>query len=209
MSLKISRQKLPNNYFQSSDVLQLAQDLLGKILYTNFNNQLTSGIIVETEAYAGITDKASHAYGGKRTKRTETMYASGGCAYVYLCYGMHHMFNVVTNVEGVPHAVLIRAVQPLDGIDIMLRRRNLKNISNRLTAGPGILSQAMGISVHISGQSLLDKQIWIENNRENNNPLMDLKIISSPRVGVQYAGKDVNNLWRFQVANTSWVSPAR
>ena len=135
------------------------------------------------------------------------MYGKGGSAYVYLCYGIHRLFNVVTNVEGVPHAVLIRAVQPLDGIDIMLRRRNLKNISNRLTAGPGILSQAMGISVHISGQSLLEKQIWIE-NRGNNNPLKDFNIISNPRVGVQYAGEDASNPWRFQVENSPWVSPA-
>ena len=199
--------KLSADFYKRDDVLLISRELLGKVLCTHFHGKLTSGIIVETEAYGGITDKASHAYGGRRTKRTETMYSSGGTAYVYLCYGIHRLFNVITNVEGVPHAVLIRAVQPLDGIEIMLKRRNLKNISNRLTAGPGILSQAMGISVHISGQSLLDKQIWIE-NRENNNLLMDLKIISSPRVGVQYAREDANNLWRFQVANTSWVSPA-
>ena len=199
--------KLTLDFYQRDNVVIISKELLGKALFTNFNNEITAGIIVETEAYAGITDKASHAYGGKRTKRTETMYAAGGCAYVYLCYGMHHMFNVVTNVEGVPHAVLIRAVQPLDGIDIMLRRRNLENISNRLTAGPGILSQAMGISIHISGKSLLDKQIWIE-NRDNNNPLKDFKIISSPRVGVQYAGKDASNPWRFQIENSPWVSPA-
>ena len=199
--------KLSADFYQRDDVLLISRELLGKVLCTNFHNKLTSGIIVETEAYGGITDKASHAYGGRRTKRTETMYAKGGSAYVYLCYGIHHLFNVVTNVEGVPHAVLIRAVQPLDGIDIMLRRRNLENISNRLTAGPGILSQAMGISVQISGQSLLDKQIWIE-NRENNNPLKDFNIISRLRVGVQYAGKDASNPWRFQVENSPWVSPA-
>jgi len=199
--------KLSADFYKRDNVQLISRELLGKVLCTNFHGKLTSGIIVETEAYAGGTDKASHAYGGRRTKRTETMYSSGGTAYVYLCYGIHHLFNVITNVEGVPHAVLIRAVQPLDGIDIMLRRRNLKNISNRLTAGPGILSQAMGISVHISGQSLLDKQIWIE-NRENNNPLKDFKIISSPRVGVQYAGKDASNPWRFQVENSPWVSPA-
>ena len=199
--------KLPAYFYQREDVFVISRELLGKVLCTNFHGKLTSGIIVETEAYAGVTDKASHAYGGRRTKRTDIMYTPGGTAYVYLCYGIHHLFNVVTNVEGVPHAVLIRAVQPLDGIDIMLSRRNLKNISNRLTAGPGILSQAMGISVHISGQSLLDKQIWIE-NRENNNPLKDFNIISSPRVGVQYAGKDASNPWRFQVENNPWVSPA-
>ena len=199
--------KLSADFYQRDDVLLISRELLGKVLCTNFHNKLTSGIIVETEAYGGITDKASHAYEGRQTKRTEIMYTKGGTAYVYLCYGIHHLFNVVTNVEGVPHAVLIRAVQPLDGIDIMLSRRNLKNISNRLTAGPGILSQAMGISVHISGQSLLDKQMWIE-NRENNNPLKDFNIISSPRVGVQYAGKDASNPWRFQVENSPWVSPA-
>ena len=199
--------KLSADFYQRDDVLLISRELLGTVLCTQFSGNLTSGIIVETEAYAGVTDKASHAYAGKRTKRTEIMYTKGGTAYVYLCYGIHHMFNVVTNVEGVPHAVLIRSVQPLDGIDIMLQRRNLKNISNRLTAGPGILSQAMGISVHISGQSLLDKQIWIE-NRENNNPLKNFKIISSPRVGVQYAGKDVPNPWRFHVENSPWVSPA-
>ena len=199
--------KLTVEFYQQEDVLLISRALLGKVLCTNFHNKMTSGIIVETEAYGGITDKASHAYGGRRTQRTEIMYTKGGTAYVYLCYGIHHLFNVVTNVEGVPHAVLIRAVQPLDGIDIMLRRRNLENISNRLTAGPGILSQAMGISVHISGQSLLDKQIWIE-NRKNNNPLKYFKIISSPRVGVKYAGKDASNPWRFQVENSPWVSPA-
>jgi len=199
--------KLPADFYQREDLLIISRELLGKVLCTNFNGKLTSGIIVETEAYAGVTDKASHAYGGRRTKRTEIMYTPGGTAYVYLCYGIHHLFNVVTNVEGVPHAVLIRAVQPLDGIDIMLRRRNLENISNRLTAGPGILSQAMGISVHISGQSLLDKQIWIE-NRENNNPLKDFKIISSPRVGVQYAGKDASKPWRFRIKGNLWTSTA-
>jgi len=198
--------KLSADFYKRDDVLLISHELLGKVLCTNFHGKLTSGIIVETEAYAGITDKASHAYGGRRTKRTETMYASGGTVYVYLCYGIHHLFNIVTNKENIPHAILIRAIQPLDGIDIMLGRRNLKNISNRLTAGPGILSQAMGISVHISGQSLLDKQIWIE-NREKNNPLKNFKIISSPRVGVQYAGKDALNPWRFQLENSPWVSP--
>ena len=196
--------KLSAEFYQQDDVLLISRELIGKVLCTQFAGDLTSGIIVETEAYGGITDKASHAYGGRRTKRTEIMYAKGGTAYVYLCYGIHHLFNVVTNVKSVPHAVLIRAIQPLNGIEIMLRRRNMKTISNRLTAGPGILSQAMGISVQISGQSLLDKQIWIENN----NPLKDFKIISSPRVGVQYAGKDASNPWRFQIEYSTWVSPA-
>ena len=133
------------------------------------------------------------------------MYSPGGTAYVYLCYGIHHLFNVVTSLEGVPHAVLIRAIQPLDGINLMLKRRNLENISSGLTAGPGILSQAMGISILHSGQSLLDIHIWIE-NRGTKNPLKNFKIISSSRVGVQYAGKDALNPWRFRIAGNPWLS---
>ena len=115
--------KLSADFYQRDDVLLISHELLGKVLCTNFHGKLTSGIIVETEAYAGITDKASHAYGGRRTKRTKTMYASGGTAYVYLCYGIHHLFNIVTNKENIPHAVLIRAIQPRVGIDIILQRR--------------------------------------------------------------------------------------
>ena len=120
--------KLQADFYQREDVLLISRELLGKVLCTNFYGKLTSGIIVETEAYAGVTDKASHAYGGRRTKRTETMYASGGTAYVYLCYGIHHLFNIVTNKENIPHAVLIRSIQPRDGIEIMLQRRNKKKV---------------------------------------------------------------------------------
>ncbi|SVB99361.1 uncharacterized protein METZ01_LOCUS252215 [marine metagenome] len=196
--------KLLADFYQRDDVLTISRELLGKVLCTNFNGKLTTGIIIETEAYAGVNDRASHAYGGLCTKRTEILYTPGGTAYVYLCYGIHHLFNIVTNVEGVPHAVLIRAIQPLDGIDIMLKRRNLKKISKRLTAGPGILSQAMGISIQNSGKTLLDKQIWIEN--KSNQQIDNINIIPSVRVGVQYAGKDALNLWRFQIAGNPWVS---
>ena len=200
--------KLPQEFYQRENVLTISRDLLGKVLCTNFNGKLTSGIIVETEAYAGETDRASHAYGGRRTNRTETMYASGGTAYVYLCYGIHNMFNVVTNKEKNPHAVLIRAIEPIRGFDIMLKRRSLKNVSFKLTAGPGILSQAMGISVDISGQSLLDEHIWIENIHNKPIENENIKIISRPRVGIQYAGKDASNLWRFQIEGNPWVSSA-
>ena len=198
--------KLQADFYQREDVLAIRQDLLGKVLYTQFDGNLTSGIIVETEAYAGVTDQASHAYDGRRTKRTETMYLSGGAVYVYLCYGIHHLFNIVTNKENIPHAVLIRAIQPQDGIKTMLQRRNMKKVLPKLAAGPGILSKAMGISVHISGHSLLDKQIWIENS--GNNLLKDFKIISSPRVGVQYAGKDASKPWRFRIKGNLWTSTA-
>ena len=197
--------KLPADFYQREDVLVISRELLGKVLCTNFHGKLTSGIIVETEAYAGVTDKASHAYGGRRTKRTETMYAKGGSAYVYLCYGIHHLFNIVTNKENIPHAVLIRAIQPRDGIEIMLQRRNKKKVDQSLTAGPGSLTRALGITVKDSGTFLMDNLIWLEDQNIN---YTNQDILSSPRVGVQYAGKDASNPWRFQVENSPWVSPA-
>ena len=199
--------KLQADFYQEEDVLTISKKLLGKILCSKFDSNLTSGIIVETEAYSGETDRASHAYGGRRTRRTEVMYAAGGTAYIYLCYGIHHLFNVVTNRDGIPHAILIRAIEPLEGIDIMLKRRNMKKLLPRLTAGPGILSQALGISIYNSGISLLDNQIWIEDN-SNNSPIGDFKIISSPRVGCEYAEEDANNPWRFRINGNPWVSPA-
>ena len=197
--------KLQADFYQREDVLLISRELLGKVLCTNFHGKLTSGIIVETEAYAGVTDKASHAYGGRRTKRTETMYAKGGSAYVYICYGIHHLFNIVTNKENIPHAVLIRAIQPRDGIEIMLQRRNKKKIDHTLTSGPGSLTRALGITVKNSGTFLMDNLIWLEDQNIN---YTNQDILATPRVGVQYAGKDAQNPWRFQVENSPWVSPA-
>ena len=197
--------KLSADFYQREDVLLISRELLGKVLCTNFHGKLTSGIIVETEAYSGVTDKASHAYGGRRTKRTETMYAKGGSAYVYLCYGIHHLFNIVTNKENIPHAVLIRAIQPRDGIEIMLQRRNKKKVEHSLTAGPGSLTRALGITVKDSGTLLMDNLIWLEDQNIN---YTNQDIFATPRVGVQYAGKDAQNPWRFQVENSPWVSPA-
>ncbi len=197
--------KLPADFYQREDILLISRELLGKVLCTNFHGKLTTGIIVETEAYAGVTDKASHAYGGRRTKRTETMYAKGGSAYVYLCYGIHHLFNIVTNKENIPHAVLIRAIQPRDGIKIMLQRRNKKKVDQSLTAGPGSLTRALGITVKDSGTLLMDNLIWLEDQNIN---YTNQDILATPRVGVQYAGKDAQNPWRFQVENSPWVSPA-
>jgi len=197
--------KLNRDFYQREDVLSISRELLGKILCTNFDGKFTNGMIVETEAYAGETDHASHAYGGRRTNRTETMYSPGGTAYVYLCYGIHHLFNVVTNAEDNPHAILIRAIEPIKGIESMLQRRNMVKICSNLTAGPGIMSQALGISIYNSGISLLEKQIWIE---DNDDPFDNFKIISSPRVGCSYAGTDANNPWRFRIEGNPWVSPA-
>ena len=203
--------KLGIDFYQGEDVLAISRQLLGKVLCTNFNGSLTTGIIVETEAYAGVADRASHAYGGRRTNRTEVMYSPPGTAYVYLCYGIHHLFNVGTNLEGVPHAVLIRAIEPIEGIDIMLQRRKMSKLLPKLTAGPGILSQALGISTQHSGISLLGDNIWIENYHPSDRSKRSdgYDIISSPRVGCQYAGKDAHNPWRFRIKGNKWVSPAK
>ena len=197
--------KLPAKFYKRGDILAISKDLLGKVLCTQFDDNLTSGIIVETEAYAGETDRASHAYGGKRTHRTEIMYASGGKTYIYLCYGIHHLFNVVTNIEGIPHAILIRAIKPTKGIEIMLQRRNKKKVTPSLAAGPGALTQALGITVANSGVSLKDNLIWLE---DQNIFYSNQDIIAGPRVGVQYAGKDAQNSWRFQIENSPYVSLA-
>ena len=197
--------KLSATFYERGDVLTISKELLGKVLCTQFDDNLTSGIIVETEAYAGKTDRASHAYEGKRTQRTEVMYASGGTAYIYLCYGIHHLFNVVTNFEGIPHAVLIRAIEPKDGIEIMLQRRNKKTVNHSLAAGPGSLTQSLGITVANSGISLKDNLIWLE---DQNIFYSNQDIIAGPRVGVQYAGKDAQKSWRFQIENSPYVSPA-
>ena len=153
---------LNKEFYERSDILLISQELLGKLLFTNFKNKLTVGMIVETEAYAGVTDRASHAYGNKNTNRTKIMYESGGIAYVYLCYGIHHLFNIVTNKIDIPHAILIRAIEPMDGIKTMLKRRNKKTTDHTLTSGPGSLSKAMGITLKNSGESLISNHIWLE-----------------------------------------------
>src|SRR3954469_4711741 len=117
----MSMQKLPLSFYLRKDVVKISKELLGKVLVTNWRGELTSGRIVETEAYEGEIDKASHAFKG-RTARTEVIFGEGGRAYVYLCYGIHQMFNIVTNRNDIPHAILIRAVEPIQGIDIMLKR---------------------------------------------------------------------------------------
>lgn len=195
--------KLDRGFYERDDVEQIARELLGKQLFTNFDNRLTSGIIVETEAYAGITDRASHAWNGRRTARTEIMYRSGGTAYVYLIYRIHSLFNVVTNREDVPHAVLVRAVEPVDGIDVMLQRRNLKEKQKNVSGGPGLLSQALGIKTEHSGFSLLDGEIWIE---DQHTRVTKEQIASGPRIGVDYAGEDALLPRRYWIKDNPWVS---
>lgn len=200
--------RLSEKFYRRDDVVQIAQDLLGTLLVTNFEGQKTVGKIVETEAYRAPEDKASHAYDHRRTKRTEVMYAPGGTAYVYLIYGMHHLFNVVTNVQGIPHAVLIRAIEPIENLDLMRQRRQLPAINPQLTAGPGVLSKAMGITIEHTGLRLTSKSspIWIESRKE---PLLDSDIMASPRVGIDYAEEWALKNWRFRIRNSTWTSKAK
>lgn len=198
--------KLPEEYYLHADPVFVAKNLLGKKLSTNFNGELTSGIITETEAYAGITDKASHAFGDRNTQRTKTIYMKGGVAYVYLCYGIHHLFNVVTNHEGIPHAVLIRAIEPAEGIDIMMYRRNKLKLDHTLGAGPGSVSQALGIQTIHSGYNLTGSAIWLE---DTGMLVPQKEIIASPRVGVAYAQEDALLPYRFRIKGNKWVSKAK
>ncbi len=191
--------KLKHDFFLQEDVLQISKDLLGKCITTNIQNHQTQGLIVETEAYAGVTDKASHAYNGRRTARTETMYQEGGIAYIYLCYGMHHLLNVVTNVTNVPHAVLIRAIQPMQGIDEIKRRRNLSNNDTKLKnicPGPGTVSQGLGLTIENDGESFMGNKIWIE---ESDISISEEDIIAGTRIGVDYAEEDALLPYRFRV----------
>lgn len=191
-------EKLPESFYLQPDVVQIARNLLGKILCTHIDGSFTSGIICETEAYAGVSDKASHAYGGRRTNRTEIMYAKGGKAYVYLCYGMHALFNVVTNQENIPHAVLIRGIIPLEGKDIMLKRLNKEKLNSNDGIGPGKITKLLGIQVLHSGLSLLENTIWIANSSLE---FSRDKITTTSRVGVHYAGEDAKLPYRFLVEN--------
>lgn len=186
--------KLTPDFYLREDVLQIARDLIGKELITNINGTITSGIITETEAYAGVIDRASHAYGGRRTNRTETMYAEGGISYVYLCYGIHHLFNVVTNVKEVPHAVLIRNIQPLKGLETILERRRKKKIDKTLSTGPGTMSEALGIKTLHNGFDLTGDTIWIE---DAGITIANETVKITPRIGVDYAGEDAKLPYRF------------
>lgn len=192
--------KVKKSYFLEEDVVYLAEDLLGKVLVTKFNNKLTAGIITETEAYDGVNDKACHAYGGKRTARTEVMYAQGGISYVYLCYGMHHLFNIVTGSKDVPQAVLIRAIEPLKGIEEILKRRNATKLSANLCVGPGKITKALGITTQHNAFDLTQGKIWLE---DDNVQLKKSQILKGPRIGVDYAGEDAKLPYRFWVKDYS------
>jgi DNA-3-methyladenine glycosylase len=195
--------KLPIQFYKRTDVILIARELIGKIIVTNFNGVITSGRIVETEAYVALTDRASHSHGGKRTTRNEHMYAGAGTTYVYICYGMHHLFNVVTNKKDVPDAVLIRAVEPLTGIDIMLKRTGKLSPGYSLTKGPGNAAKALGISKENSGLNLMKNEIYIADDGYTIEH--DLVGISR-RIGVEGAGDAALLPYRFYVKGNKYVS---
>jgi DNA-3-methyladenine glycosylase len=194
--------KLPLSFYLQNDVLKIAKELLGKVLVTKWNNEYTSGRIVETEAYAGETDKASHASKG-RTSRTEVMFNEGGKAYVYLCYGIHKMFNIVTKKAGVPDAVLLRGVEPIDGIDIMLKRTGKKKPDETLTRGPGNVGKAFGFHTSQCGLLLNSDDLYVA---DDGFKVLKSDIITSPRIGVDYAGKHAELHYRFFIKGNKYVS---
>jgi DNA-3-methyladenine glycosylase len=195
--------KLPLQFYQQKDVVDIARQLIGKIVLTNFDGLHTSGRIVETEAYVALTDKASHSFNGRRTARNEHMYAEAGTAYVYICYGMHQMLNVVTNDKDIPDAVLIRAIEPLEGIDEMLVRTGKTKLDNTLTRGPGNVAKALGIFKQHSGLKLMDSHISLYSDKFE---VKDEMVGSSKRIGVESAGPDALLPYRFYLRGNKYVS---
>lgn len=204
MTISSQANFIPRAYFQGTDSLKISKDLLGKILIAEVEHgQLTAGRIVETEAYLAPEDEASHAYQFKRTKRTSTMFLPGGVAYVYLCYGIHAMFNIITHEEGMPHAILIRAIEPLEGIPLMLERRKMDTVKRTLTAGPGCLTQAMGIHRGLDATPLNSKTFALA---DDGCLVRDDDIAKGPRIGIPNAGAYRDVPWRFYLKNNQWVS---
>lgn len=195
--------KLQYPYYLNQDVIFLAKDLLGKVLFTKINDEVTAGIIVETEAYFGVQDKASHAYGNRRTGRTEVLYNEGGISYVYLCYGIHYLFNIVTGVKDDPHAVLVRGIEPLVGKEIMEVRRKMPFTKAAISAGPGSAAKALGIDRSFNNKDLTGEEIWIEDHGIRYH---DEEIAAGPRIGVAYAQEDAFLPWRFFVKGNKYVS---
>lgn len=199
---------LPKEFYTREDVVAISKELLGKYLVTNFDGAKTVGKIVETEAYRAPDDKACHAHTNRFTERTKVMFEEGGVAYVYLCYGIHHLFNVVTGKKGMAHAVLIRAVEPVENIPKMLERRNFDQVKSQLTAGPGVMSKALGIKTAYTGYDLCQPngKMWLENRGLN---IDQSQIIASPRVGIDYAEECAAWPWRFRIKDSRWTSPAK
>ena len=197
--------KLTPEFFQRDDTLAIGRELLGKYLVSTCGGVITSGMIVETEAYHGELDRACHSFGRRRTARNEVMYLPGGHWYVYMCYGIHALLNVVTHAVDEPHGVLIRAIEPCEGIDHMLKRRKMDKIQTKLTSGPGCITDALGITRGLSGQKV-GGEVWIE---DRGILVSDSQIFASPRIGVLYAGEDALLPYRFEIKGNKWVSAPR
>ncbi|OPJ59395.1 DNA-3-methyladenine glycosylase [Clostridium oryzae] len=200
--------KLLDREFYNRDTVIVAKELLGKVLVHEVNSQRISAKIVEAEAYMGVNDKAAHSYGGRRTARVEAMYGKPGTSYVFIIYGMYNCFNVVTREEGNPQAVLIRAAEPVEGLDIMAENR-FKETYNQLTKsqikgltnGPGKLCGALLIDRSLNGEDLCGNKLYLEEG-ENEK----FNIISSKRVGIDYAEEAKDYPWRFYIENNKYVS---
>jgi DNA-3-methyladenine glycosylase len=193
---------LPREFYTRRNVLTIARDLLGKLLVVpDEDGRRVSGMIVEVEAYRGPEDRASHAFGGRRTKRTETMYREGGNAYVYFVYGMYYQFNVVCNVPDIPHAILVRALEPVEGIELMRERRH-RQPDHNLTNGPGKLCIALNIDRALNGADLLGDRVWIEDYQS----VPTRRIATGPRIGIDYAQEWIDKPWRFWIRDNSYVS---
>lgn len=193
---------LPLEYYKNNDVVSIARSLLGKSLISKIDGCKTGGIITETEAYNGKIDKASHAFGGRRTQRTEVMYKEGGISYVYLCYGIHYMLNVVTSRKEDPHAVLIRAIYPIIGMSKMLERTGKKKANYQMTNGPGKLTKALGINLNHNALSYCSDTLWIE---ESEMDISDKDISVSTRIGIEYAEEDALLPYRFLLDYSRYI----
>lgn len=192
--------KQPQNFYLQDDPLLIARELLGKLLVVpSETGARVSGMIVETEAYLGPTDKAAHSYGGRRTKRNEITYAAGGHVYVFFVYGIYFQLNFVTADVGVPHVVLVRAVEPVENIKLMRERRGPMRDIN-LTSGPGKLCIALGIDRTLNGELLTGDRLWVENFKTPRD------IARGPRVGIQYAEEFIDKPWRFWIDKNPFVS---
>ncbi len=198
----LMKQKLPREFYTRSNTLETAQDLLGKILVVpTAAGERVSGVIVETEAYLGAQDKAAHSYNNRRTKRTETMFAVGGTVYIFFIYGIYYQSNAVVGEKETPHAVLIRAVEPLENIEIMRQRRGPMKDTN-LTSGPGKLCIALDIDRRFNGADLLGDEIWVEEGTE----FPPENIVCGKRIGVDYAEEYAEKPWRFWVRDNLYIS---
>ena len=191
------------SFFQRSNVTKVAADLLGKMLISDIGGQRTVGIIVETEAYSW-KERGCHAYQNQMTPRNSTMFREGGILYVYLCYGIHSMLNIVTGKEGEAEAVLIRALEPVKGMQVMMGRMKVNN-EKRITSGPGKLTKALGITTAYDQTDLFGKKsiLRVEDGGLN---ISKKKIITAPRIGIQFAGEDALLPWRFYLKDNPWVS---